>query len=384
MQSTEKETDPTDRLETLLIHAGAEVDPATGAVTPPIHLATTYQHGPGGEDLHGFEYIREGHPTQTRLETALAAADGGEAALFFSSGLAAVASMLQALPEGSHLVFPKDVYHGVRKMVQRFGSRWGLTATAADVSDLAAVRAALRPETRLVWAETPSNPQLRITEIAALAELVHGHGAELLVDGTFATPILQRPLDLGADVVMHSATKYMGGHSDVLGGALIFRKAAPWHPEILESRHLLGPAASPFNAWLVLRGLRSMACRVERHAANALALAEALHGHPKVETVYYPGLPGHPGHEIARKQMKAFGGMVSVLVRGGREEAVEVASRLRLFTNATSLGGVESLVEHRASIEGPGTPTPQNLLRLSVGLEHADDLIADWKQALGE
>lgn len=382
MQSPEKERDPTDRLETLLIHAGAEVDPATGAVSPPIHLATTYQHGPGGEDLHGFGYIREGHPTQNRLETALAAADGGEAALFFASGLAAVAALFQTLPAGSHVILPQDVYHGTRALARRFGKRWGLTFTETDVCNLDTVRGALRPETRLVWAETPSNPQLRITDIEALAEIVHDHGAELGVDGTFATPVLQRPLELGADVVMHSSTKYMGGHSDVLGGALVFRKTEPWHHEILESRHLLGPAASPFNAWLVLRGLRSMACRVERHAANAQALAEALRQHRNIETVFYPGLPEHPGHEIAKKQMKAFGGMVSVLVRGGRQEAVQVAAKLRLFTNATSLGGIESLVEHRASTEGPGTPTPQNLLRISVGLEHPDDLIADWMLAL--
>lgn len=382
MQQKPPKNQPTDRLETLLIHAGGGVDPVSGAVAPPIHLATTYVHGPAGEDLFGHQYIREGNPTQDLLEHALAAAEGGEKALFFASGLAAVAAMLQVLPEGSHIVLPQDVYHGTRELVRRYASRWGIEHTAVDIADPLAVERALRPETRLLWAETPSNPLLKIVDIANLAELAHTKGARLVIDGTFATPVLQRPLELGADAVMHSTTKYMGGHSDVLGGALIFRQAEPWHPRILASRHLLGPAASPFNAWLVLRGLRTLACRVEKHAANALAVAEALEAHAGVERVLYPGLASHPGHEVAKQQMSAYGGMVSVLVRGGKEAAVQTASRLRLFTNATSLGGVESLVEHRASIEGPDTETPQNLLRLSVGLEHADDLIADLFQAL--
>ncbi len=371
------------KLETLLIHAGAEVDSATGAVAPPIHLSTTFEHAPDNrEPLHDHIYIRESNPTQTRLEAALAASEGGETALFFASGLGASAAVLQSLPAGSHVLLPNDVYHGVREIGRDFVPRWGGSVATVEMGDLAAVRAALTPETRLIWAETPSNPLLEVLDLTALAEIAHGHGAMLVVDNTFATPILQRPLELGADIVLHSATKYMGGHSDVLGGALVLKERGSTYDALLHIRSVLGAAGSPFNAWLVLRGLRSMACRVERHAANALAVAEALTGHPKLETVHYPGLPEHPGHTIARRQMRAFGGMLSLSVRGGREQAVAVASRVRIFTNATSLGGVESLIEHRASSEGPTSTTPQNLLRVSVGLEHVDDLIADLEQAL--
>ena len=371
------------KLETLLIHTGAEVDSATGAVAPPIHLSTTYEHAPDHtEHLHDHVYIRESNPTQSRLEAALAVAEGGEAALFFASGLAASGTYLQSLPEGSHVLLPDDVYHGVRGIGRDFLPRWGVSVTAVDMSDLDAVRAALRPETRLVWAETPSNPLLKVVDLAALAQIAHAQGAALLVDNTFATPVLQRPLELGADAVMHSTTKYMGGHSDVLGGALVLKERATSYDALVHIRTVLGAAASPFNAWLVLRGLRSMACRVERHAANALAVARALDRHPAVAAVHYPGLEGHAGHEIACRQMSGFGGMLSFVLRGGREQAITVASRVRLFRNASSLGGVESLVEHRASSEGPNSTAPQDLLRLSVGLEHPDDLIADLEQAL--
>ncbi|MCP3962962.1 MAG: aminotransferase class V-fold PLP-dependent enzyme [bacterium] len=370
------------KLETLLIHTGAEVDPATGAVAPPIHLSTTFEHGPDCQLHDGHVYIRESNPTQSRLEEALAASEGGEAALLFASGLAACSAYLQSLPSGSHMLHPDDVYHGVREMAQDFMPRWGQAATEVDMADLDAVRAALRPETRLIWAETPSNPLLKVVDLSALAEIAHAHDALLAVDNTFATPILQRPLDLGADVVVHSATKYMGGHSDVQGGALVLKEREPSYDDLTHIRGVLGGVASPFNAWLVLRGLRSLACRVERHAANALAIARALDGHPAVETVHYPGLEEHPGHAIARRQMRAFGGMLSLAVRGGREQAVAIASRVKLFTNATSLGGVESLIEHRASSEGPASTTPENLLRVSVGLEHSEDLIADLLQAL--
>ena len=370
------------KLETALIHTGAEVDPTTGAVAPPIHLSTTFDHGPDNALHDGYVYIREGNPTQSRVEAALAASEGGAAALFFASGLAASAAYLQSLPPGSHVLLPEDVYHGVREMGKRFLPRWGGEATPVDMANLTAVRAALRPETRLIWAETPSNPLLRIADLAALAEIAGAHGARLMVDSTFATPILQRPLDLGADVVVHSATKYMGGHSDVQGGALVLKDRDPVYDSLLHIREVLGGVASPFNAWLVLRGLRSLACRVERHAANALAVARALADHPALEAVHYPGLPQHPGHAIARRQMSAFGGMLSLAVRGGREAAIGVASRVRLFTNATSLGGAESLIEHRASSEGPASKAPPNLLRLSIGLEHPDDLIADLEQAL--
>ena len=370
------------KLETILVHAAAEVDSASGAVAPPIHLSTTFEHGPGGEAKNEHVYIRESNPTQDRLERALAASEGGREALAFASGLSAASSLLQALPAGSHVLMPEDVYHGVRELALDFLPRWGIDWTAVSMQDLDVVRAALRPETRLIWAETPSNPLLHVTDITALAELAHHAGAWLLVDGTFATPVLQRPLELGADFVLHSTTKYLGGHSDVQGGALVFRHHHPLYETILEGRHLIGGVASPFNSWLVLRGLRSLACRMEQHARNGLAVAQALADHPQVEKVFYPGLPSHPGHEVAQRQMKGFGGVVSFTVRGGREAAVAVASGLRLFVNATSLGGVESLVEHRRSMEGPTSTTPENLLRLSIGLEHCEDLIVDLLRSL--
>ena len=370
------------RFETLAVHAGADRDPVTASVAPPIHLSTTFEHGPAGELPHGFIYIRNGNPTEARLEAALAALEGGESALVFASGVAAGAALLQGLPPGSHVVFPDDVYYVFKVMAAQFLPRWGIEASFVDMRRLDDLRRALRPSTRAVWTETPSNPLMHVVDLAAVAGLAHEAGALVMTDNTFATPVLQRPIDLGADVVLHSTTKYLGGHSDVQGGALVFAKRRPLHEDVQRVRTVIGGVSSPFNSWLVLRGLRSLACRVERHAANALALATALREHPAVEAVHYPGLPSDPGHEIARRQMKAFGGMLSIRVRGGRDRAVMAASRLRLLINATSLGGTESLIEHRASSEGPGTTTPQNLLRISVGLEHPDDLIADLRQAL--
>jgi cystathionine gamma-synthase len=371
------------KFETIAVHAGGRPDPVTRSMAPPIDLATTFEHGPAGELPGGYIYIRDGNPTQTRLEEALAAVEGGDAALAFGSGVAAGAAFLQALPAGSHVIFPEDIYYNFRVVAGEFLPRWGLTATSADMRDLEAVRRALRPETRLLWIETPSNPLMQVVDIAALARLAKDTGAMALVDNTFATPALQRPLELGADVVLHSTTKYFGGHSDVQGGALVFAGKHPMLEPVQHVRKILGAVASPFNSWLVLRGIRSLACRVERQSASALAIARTLEGHSGVEAVHYPGLPSHPGHAVAERQMSGFGGMFSFRVAGGRERAVAAASRVRLFVNATSLGGVESFLEHRASSEGPNSKTPQNLLRVSVGLEHPDDLIADLQQALG-
>ncbi|MEO8430270.1 MAG: PLP-dependent transferase [Acidobacteriota bacterium] len=371
------------RFETIAVHAGGEPDPDTGAIAPPIHLSTTFEHGPAGQTPHGYMYIRESNPTQTRLEDALAAIEGGEAALVFASGLAAGAAYLQAFPEGTHVVLHQDIYYDFRTIAKEYFPRWGMEATIVDMTDLDKVRGAIRPETRLIWTETPTNPLIGLVDIPAVAAIARDAGARLIVDGTFASPVLQRPLDLGADAVVHSTTKYLGGHSDVQGGALVFRRRDDLVARVLHTRHVLGAVASPFNSWLVLRGLRSLACRVERHSSNALAVARALEAHPGVEAVHYPGLSSHPGHEIARRQMKAFGGMLSLRIAGGRERAIEVASRVNLFLNATSLGGTESTIEHRASSEGPASTVPQNLLRVSVGLEHPDDLIEDLVQALG-
>jgi len=370
------------KFETLTVHAGGGRDRTTFDVAPPIHLSTTFEHGPAAERPGGHIYIRESNPTQDQLAEALAAIEGAEGALVFASGLAAGAAYLQAMPPGSHVLFPDDVYYGFRHIADEFLPRWSMTASTVDMSDLARVAAATTPATRLIWAETPSNPLMKIADLAGLAEIARRSGAKLVVDGTFATPALQRPLDLGADAVLHSTTKYLGGHSDVQGGALVFRKRDDTFEKAEEVRYILGAVAAPFNSWLVLRGLRTLACRMERHSANALALATALEAHPAVEAVHFPGLPSHPGHAIARRQMSAFGGMLSVRVRGGRDGALRAASRMKLFVNATSLGGTESLLEHRASSEGAGSPTPPNLLRVSVGLEHADDLIEDFRQAL--
>ncbi len=369
-------------IETIAVHAGAEVDPATGAVAPPIHLSTTFEHGPASQPSHGHLYIRESNPTQSRLEDALAQLEGGELALAFASGMGAGTAVLQALTPGSHVILPDDVYVDFRTIRAEFLPRWGIDSTVVDMSNLAALKSALQPNTKLIWTETPSNPLIKITDLCAVAALAHDVGALVLTDNTFATPILQRPLELGGDIVLHSTTKYCGGHSDVQGGALVFRCNNGFAESVQHTRKVMGAAASPFNSWLVLRGLRSLACRVERHSANAFAVANAILPCARVEAVHYPGLANHPGHTIAAKQMKAFGGMMSFRVKGGWDEAVNVAARVKLFLNATSLGGPESLIEHRASSEGKDSITPKNLLRLSVGLEHPDDLIEDLLQAL--
>lgn len=367
---------------TLAVHAGAEPDAETGAVAPPIHLATTFRHGPAGERIAGYEYQREGNPTQDRLEHALAALEGGAAALAFASGMAAITGMLDSLPTGSRLLIPDDCYSGLRYLAREFLPERGVTAVAVDMADPAAVEAACAAGVAMVWVETPSNPRMKICDIAALAQLAHRHGALLACDNTFATPVLQRPLALGADVVMHSTTKYFGGHSDVLGGALVFAHRDGVFERVAHRRHITGAVLSPFSAWLTLRGCRSLPARMAMHCANARGLVGFLAQHPMVERVNYPGLASHPNHAIAARQMSDYGAMLSLLVRGGRERTLAVAGKLRLFTNATSLGGCESLVEHRASVEGSNPVSPQNLLRVSVGLEHVDDLIADFAQAL--
>jgi cystathionine gamma-synthase len=372
---------PALRPETIAVRAGAEIDPDTGALSPPLHLSTTFEHGPASEAIHGFRYAREKNPTQLRLEAALRDLEGGLAAVVFSSGMAAAAAVLQTLKPGSHVIFSDDIYIDVRNLARDFLPVWGIDSSIENLQDLDGLSRALRPSTKLIWIETPSNPLLKILDIQSLSLIARQAGALLLVDNTFATPILQRPLSLGADVVLHSTTKYCGGHSDVQGGCLIV-KSQELLDKLLHVREILGAVASPFGSWLILRGLRSLPCRMERHSANGNAVAAALAACPSVQTVYYPGLPSHPGHHVARRQMKSFGAMLSFLVRGGREEALGVASRVKLFVNATSLGGVESLIEHRASNEGKLSRVPQNLLRVSVGLEHPDDLIEDLLQAL--
>lgn len=371
------------RMETLAVHAGATPDAETGAVVPPLHLATTFEHAPDGSLPHGLIYQRTDHPTQQRFEQALAALEGGVRALYFGSGMAAGSALLQCLPPGSHVLFPHDVYHGFRHLALEYFARWNLRCDFADLSDIPSTHAALTPLTRLIWAETPSNPLLQISDIAALAELAHARGARLLVDNTFASPVLQQPLTLGADIVLQSVTKYIGGHSDTMGGALVFGAGLDALAEqVFRTRAAVGLHGAPLGAWLALRGLHSLPARMDWHCRNAFAVAQALGAHPAVARVHYPGLPTHPGHTVAARQMRDFGGMVSFELAGGREAALACAARLKLFINATSLGGCESLVEHRASTEGPTPTSPQSLLRLSVGLEHPDDLVGDLMQAL--
>lgn len=370
------------KFDTLAVHAGAEPDAQTGALSPPLHLSTIFEHAPDGSLPHGLIYQRYDNPTQQRLESALAALDGGNRALFFANGTAAGATLLQALPVGVHVLMHEDLYHGYRALAAQYFPRWGLTHTVVDMTQPEKVRAAITPDTALLWMESPSNPLMTVIDIAILAQLAHGANARLLVDSTFATPCLQRPIALGADIVLHSASKYLGGHSDVLGGALIFAEDDELAASCFELRKTLGASASPFAAWLTLRGLRSLPARMRAHCANARRVAEFLAAHPSTERVHYPGLPTHPNHALATRQMRDYGGMLSIELGGGREAALAAAGKLKLFINATSLGGCESLIEHRASLEGAHPVSPQNLLRLSIGLEDADDLIADLAQAL--
>lgn len=372
------------RLETLAVHAGRAPDAATGAVAPPIHPSTTYERAGDGTYPHGYIYTRKGNPTRHALEEALAALEGGAAAAAFASGSAATLAVFQALRPGDHVVAPIDAYHGTASLLREMLQPWGLDVTFADLAVPGALEEALRPSTRLVWLETPSNPLLRITDIRHAVDAAHAVGARVACDNTWATPVLQRPLDMGADLVVHSTTKYLNGHGDVLGGVVITRRQDDeLFAEVRRSQSTGGAVPSPFDCWLVQRGLRTLPYRMRAHCENAAAVAHFLAQHPAVERVHFPGLESHPGHEIAARQMAAFGGMLSIQVKGGRERAFEVLARVRVFTRATSLGGVESLIEHRASVEGPGTTTPDDLLRLSIGLEHADDLIADLAQALG-
>lgn len=368
------------RFDTLAVHS-VGLDPATRAVAPPIHLSTTFARD---EDyvLGEWHYVREANPTQALFEAALAKVEGGSAALAFASGMAAGVAVLQSLPPGSHVVLPEDVYYGYRIAATDFLAPWGFRFTFAAMDEPGALAAAIRPDTRLVWIETPSNPMLKIVDLDQAVAAARAVGASTLADDTFATPALQRPIERGVDIVLHATTKYIGGHSDVHGGALVFAREDAFHARVLHARKHLGAVGSPFHAWLALRGLRSLGCRMERHSRSAHALAAWLSGRPGVSAVHYPGLPGHPGHAVAKRQMSAFGGMLSFQVEGGLERAKDVATRTRLFVPATSLGGVESLIEHRFTVEGPSSKTPPDLLRLSVGLEDPEDLKEDLERAL--
>lgn len=389
-----------DGFETLAIHAGQEPDPATGAVVPPIYQVSTYKQdavgaprGGGGTGagrwIEGYEYSRTANPTRGALEECLAALEGGTRSLAFASGMAAEDCLLRTVCRpGDHVLIPGDAYGGTYRLIDKVFQAWGVTYRPVPVSDPAAVRNALQDRpARVVWIETPTNPLLSIADITALADIAHEAGALLVVDNTFASPYLQQPLALGADVVVHSTTKYLGGHSDVVGGALVLADA-DLAENIAFSQNATGAAGGPFDAWLTLRGIRTLGVRMDRHCENAQRVADMLAAHPKVAEVFYPGLASHPGHEVAAKQMRGFGGIVSFRSAGGEAEAVALCGRTRLFTLGESLGGVESLIEHpgrmtHASAAGSALEVPPDLVRLSVGIETCEDLLEDLRSALG-
>jgi cystathionine beta-lyase/cystathionine gamma-synthase len=371
--------------ETRAIHAGQDPDPATGAIITPIYQTSTFVQRAVGEHL-GYDYARSDNPTRTALQEVLASLEGGAWALAYASGLAATQNIFYLLQPGDHVLLSDDAYGGTHRFIAKVMHRYGIDYTLVDMTDLDQVRAALQPETRLVWAETPTNPYLKIVDIRGLASLLLDQPALLVIDNTFASPYLQNPLALGADLVLHSTTKYLGGHSDVVGGAVVGNDPAIY--ETLKfHQNAAGAVPGPLDCWLTLRGIKTLAVRMERHSRNASAVAAFLNNHPAVRQVFFPGLPDHPGHAIAASQMRDFSGMVSFTVRGDAEAALEVARSTRVFQLAESLGGVESLIEHparmtHASVAGTGAEVEQTLLRLSVGIENETDLVADLRQAL--
>jgi cystathionine gamma-synthase len=369
------------KIETLAARAGHAPD-ATGAVAPAIHMSTTFEREPDGTYRAGYVYSRYANPNRDALEDSISALEGGAVGFCFASGSAATMTMIQALGPNSHVIAPEDAYFGTTKLMRDIFGPWGVEITLVNPTDLKAVESAVRKNTRAIWIETPSNPLLRVTDIAAIVKIARAANAVTVADNTWGTPILQRPLELGVDVVMHSTTKYFGGHSDVLGGALVCRTEGELAQRLRALQMAGGAVPSPFECWLLIRGIRTLPVRVAAQCRNAAALAAHLAAHAKVKAVHYPGLLSHPQHAIAKRQMSEFGAMLSVQVGASADECRAIAGRLQLFTQATSLGGTESLIEHRASVEGPGSLAPDNLLRISVGLENVDDLIADWEAAL--
>ncbi len=369
-------------LQTQSIHAGRTVDPSTGAVTPPLHTSTTFERDLDGEFSRKFAYIRAATPNRDSLEACITALEGGDETISFSSGMAASLAVFQSLAPKDHVLLHRDVYYGVRELMEGFFAKWGLTHTLLDMRDIDEVRRACRPETKMFWVETPTNPLIEVVDIRAVAKAAQSARALLVCENTFATPVLQRPFELGADMVVHSLTKYLGGHSDAMGGSVTIKNKPDLVAQIRDFQHTGGAILSPFDCWLILRGVQTLVPRVKLHCENARRVAEFLSTHKNVAKVRYPGLPNDPGHSIAKSQMKDFGGMLSFEVRGERAQAFAVANALKVILRATSLGGTHSLIEHRASIEGKTTRAPESLLRLSVGLEDADDLIQDLDQAL--
>jgi cystathionine gamma-synthase len=369
--------------ETQAIHATNLVDETAGAIATPIFLTTTFTRDADGSYPKGHMYSRNSNPNRDALEKGLAVLEGGAKAFAFGSGLAAVSAVFQCLKSGDHVLMPSVGYYASMKLADEIMGPWGLQMSQVDMEDLDAIKAAIQPNTQLIWVETPANPLLGISDIQAICTLAHSRGIFVGVDNTIATPILQNPISLGADIVMHATTKYIGGHSDVLGGAIIVREENEWSERLKRVQILMGATQSPMDCYLLARGLKTLPLRMREHSASALALAQRLENHSAIERVHYPGLISHPQHELAKRQMpNGFSGMISIQIKGDEANARRVASKLALFQQATSLGGVESLAEHRKSIEGPDSKTPGNLVRLSIGLEHVDDLWEDLDQAL--
>lgn len=370
------------RPETLAIHAGYEIDPTTGALTPPIHLSTTFERDMDGEFSRGYLYTRHSNPNRTELETRLAALEGGTKALAFASGSATFMCILQALKTGDHVIAPNDMYYGILVILREIFADWGLQVSFVATTNLDAVKNAVRPNTRMILIETPSNPQMTVTDIRAVADIAHEAGAILVCDSTIASPIFQRPFDFGADVVVHATTKYLGGHSDVLSGVAIINTMTPYAERLERIQKMGGAVPSPFDCWLLLRGMFTLPIRMKAMNDTALAVAHFLDSHPKIERVLHIGLESHPQYALGLRQMTGYGGLFSFLIKGDAQNALAMTTRLRLIKRATSFGGAHTTIEHRASVE-VGTTTPQNLIRLSIGLEHPDDLIEDLAQALG-
>jgi len=371
------------KFETRALKSTQNIKSEVHAVSPPIYLSSTFERDQEGQYQEGYKYSRDDNPNRRTLEKSIASLENGTAGFAFGSGMAAISAVFQSLKTGDHVILPDDIYFNINLLMKEVFSRWGLSYSFVDMSDIEAVSSALTQSTRLIWVESPSNPLLKISDIQSLSKLAHAHQALIAVDNTWPTPVLQNPLDLGADIVVHSTTKYLGGHSDVLGGCIILKAFGDLATRIQSIQVQMGAIPSPFDCWLIFRGIQTLHLRVTKQTENAQKLADWLVEHPKIQRVLYPGLKNHPNHEIAAQQMKGgFGGMLSLLINGDETQTLSITNRLKLFIQATSLGGVESLVEHRKSVEGTESQTPINLLRLSLGIEHIDDLINDWKQAL--
>ena len=371
------------RKETLAIHSTNLKDETAASIAPPIFLSTTFERSADGSYPKGHMYSRNSNPNRDVLEQGLAELEGGEIAFVFGSGLAAVSAVFQCLKSGDHVLMPEVGYYASYKLAEEIMGPWGLQVSQVDMTDHGAIAAAIRPETKLIWVETPANPLLTLTDIEAVCKIAHAHGIKVGVDNTLASPILQNPISFGADIVMHATTKYIGGHSDILGGAVVFKEASAWSERVKRVQILMGATQNPMDCYLLARGLKTLPLRMREHSRTALEIATRLENHPAIEKVHYPGLPSNPQYLLAVKQMpQGQSGMISIQIHGDEAHARAVANHLQLFQQATSLGGVESLVEHRRSIEGPGSRTPGNLLRLSIGLEHVEDLWEDLNQAL--